>query len=346
MIFACSIGSRGTEIESYSIYFPVEFCSGRQFSLEEKEFYGKLDGLDLLIEKHHHLYSLKVSNFRSENDARVYLEKLLAALRWVALKHNIGVKFPTEVKKVHYYKEPVEVSEKSNLFELVKNAGWSILDGDYNADALTIVPEHKKLSRWENGRGTILLSLSPDIFIAGLNEAISFPNIEDIINNSKLCAAIDLYSSYSFEVTSIGKFVKLVTVLESLLPELSISKENQYVLDKAKILMKGERKELKKSGKCTESIDRLVNRVRELSRESIGNTIEVYVGELILEFPELGNQADIIPRLKSSYNVRSRLLHDGEANEEVLTENIVFLSDLMPRILENLFLKYSNIGVV
>lgn len=343
MIFACSIGSAGSQTESYSIYFPIEFSPGRQFSIDGKEFLGELDGLNVQIEQHHHLYSLRISSFESEEEARVYLDKLLASLRWVTLKHNVGIKFPAEIKDIHYYKETIVVSEKSNLFEMVQNVGWSTLDGDYNADSLTIIPEHKKLSRWENGRPAIILGLSPSIFIEGLNEGISFPRIENIINNKKLCTAIELYSSYSFEVTNIGRFVKLVTVIESLLPELTISEENQSILDKAKKLMKNERKDLKDNGECTESIDRLINRVRELTKESIGRNIEVYVEELIVEFPDLGKSEDIIPRLKTSYNVRSRLLHDGEANEEVLSENIAFLNDLVPKILKNLFIKNSNL---
>ncbi len=342
MIFTCSIGTSGSSSQSYSIYLPLKFSPGRRFSLEEKHFDGKLDGLDVLIEEHHHLYSIKISSFKSEEDARIHLDKILASLRWISLKYNIGVKFPQELKEVKFYKNPILVSEKSSLYELAKKAGWDTLDGDYNADTLTILPEHKRLSRWENGKATIMLDLNPELFIEGLNECVSFPSIENIINNKKLCIAIELYSAYSFEVTTTGKFVKLVTVLESLLPETIIPEEDLSLLNQAKNFMKSERKLIKERGKSTESVDLLINRVRELSKQSIGYSIEMYVSSLFREFPELGNPSDIIPRLKVAYNVRSRLLHDGKADETELNKNISFMSDLMPKILTKLFLKHAS----
>jgi hypothetical protein len=342
MIFACSIGTKGSTDVSYSIHLPLEFSPGRKFSFEENCFYGKLDGLELNIEKHHYLYSIKISDFESEEDAKNYINRILASLRWVSLKYNIGIKIPQELHEVRFYKEPILVTEKSILYELAQNAGWDTLDGVYDVDKLTVIPEHKRLNRWENGKVNITLGLKPELFLGEIKECLSFPNIEEIINNNKLCVAIELYSAYSFEVTSTGKFVKLVTVLESLLPETEISKGDLSLLNKAKDLMKGERKSVKESGGNTESIDRLINRVRELSKQSIGYSIEFYVSSLFAEFPDLGNAEEIIPRLKSAYNVRSRLLHDGEADESVLNENIGLLADLIPKILTKLFLRCAT----
>ncbi len=79
-----------------------------------------------------------------------------------------------------------------------------------------------------------------------------------------------------------------------------------------------------------------------LSKQSIGYSIGSYVSNLLEEFPDLGSSEEIVPRLKSAYNIRSRLLHDGEVDEDALKANISLLSDLIPKMLTKLFLKYAN----
>ena len=318
MIFACSVGTSGHGEHLYSLHIPLVLSSGRKLDFEGHEYMGEIDGLTVILEKHHYLYSLKVSAFESVGQAQEYLDKLLAALRWISLKRNLGMKFPKETQELGIYDEPIMVSEESNLYDIVQNAGWEAVDGHYDVDKLAIIPEDKRLTRWEAGRAAIILGLRPKVFVDDLQQCLQFPSLSNINGHRKLCLAIELYASYPFEVTVSGKFVKLITVLESLLPEISIPDDALTLLINAKNKMKEERKSIKKEGKNTDSIDHLISRLRLLFKQSIGYSIESYVSNLLEEFPDLGLSEEIVPKLKTAYGIRSKLLHDGEVDEKAL----------------------------
>lgn len=300
------------------------------------------DGLQYSLYKHHHLDTLKVESFPSEEAAIDYLKSLMASLRWVSLKNKLGLRFPEEVNKPSYFSKPITVSEKSNIYEIVKNNGWFVIDGNYDADKLTIIPEHKYLICWEPGHLTLTLGLNPQNIFSDINQSISFKALKNIQSEKKLCLAIELYSGYQFEVSNTAKFVQLVTILESLLPEIEIPDEVKPVLEAAKKVLKDERKAKKLRHENTESLDLLISRMGELKRQSIGSCMISYISNCIDEFPELGEKAITTSKLKEIYRTRSSLLHTGEFDEKLLTEGIEFLSVLVPKLLELLYLKYAN----
>jgi len=342
MIFSFSIGTSGTGDQAYSLHVPLVLASGTKINFEGQRHVGEIDGLTVILEKHHYQYSLKISAFESIGEAQKFLEKILASLRWISLKYNLGIKFPKEIQEGRIYAKPIMVTEESNMYEIVRSAGWDAVDGDYDVDKLAIIPEHKRLTRWEPGQAKITLGHAPEAFINDLQQCLQFPFLENIIVHKKLCLAIELYAAYSFEVTSSGKFVKLITVLESLLPDKRIPDDSLSLLLRAKGFLKEERKTIKTSGGNTDSIDHLISRLGGLSKQSIGYSIGSYVSNLLEEFPDLGSSEEIVPKLKAAYNIRSRLLHDGEVDEDALKANISRLSDLIPKMLTKLFLKYSN----
>ena len=237
---------------------------------------------------------------------------------------------------------PIKVAEKSNIYEIVNNMGWTVIDGNYDVEKLTIIPEHKKLMRWESGQATITLGLNPENIFNDINEGISFQGLDKIISEKKLCLAIELYSAYQFEVSTTAKFVKLVTVIESLLPDLEIPDEVKPILEKAKKVLKEERKALKSRNESTDSIDHLMSRLGGLNRQSIGSTMELFISNCLDDFPELGEKDVILPKLKELYNVRSSLLHDGEFEDSVLREGIEILAALVPNLLTKLYIKCAS----
>lgn len=341
MIFSCSIGSEGEEEESFSIVFPLVLSPGKKLNIENVLSFQMSDGLLYTLEKHHYLYSLKVERFATIDAAHNYLDKLIASLRWVSLKNKLGIRFPIEVHEPKMSNRPITVSEKSNIYDIVNDKGWAVIDGNYDVDKLTIIPEHKKLMRWEPGQAAVTLGLNPQNLFNDINEGISFQGLNSILLEKKLCLAIELYSAYQFEVSTTAKFIKLVTVIESLLPDLEIPGEVMPVLEKAKRVIKDERKAAKSRGDNTDSIDHLMSRLGGLKRQSIGATMESYISNCIDDFPDLGEKDSILPKLKELYNIRSSLLHDGEFEDSVLREGIEILSALVPNLLTDLYIKCS-----
>ena len=229
-----SIGSSGVDVESYSLYIPLFLSSGTAIDLENLPYISDVEGLTIILEKHYYLYSLKVSSFVTYDEAQSYLEKIFSGLHWISLKNRLGIKFTKEIQKLNIYEEPVLVAEKSNIYELISNAGWTYIDGEYDADKPAIISEHRHLLRLGVPQATIALDYSPESVISDLQQFLRFSSCESITQHKKLCLAIELYSAYSFEVTLTGRFVKLVTVLESLLDEISIPDDTKVLLKEAK----------------------------------------------------------------------------------------------------------------
>ncbi len=342
MIFSCSIGSKGEAEESYSIIFPLVLSPGKKLNIENTSSFQMSDGFHYSLEKHDYLYSLKVERFSTKDAARKYLNKLIASLRWVSLKNKLGIRFPSDIHEPKMSEKPITVSERSNIYNIVKNNGWTVIDGNYDVDKLTIIPEHKKLMLWELGQATITLGLNPDNVFNDINEGISFEGLNNILSEKKLCLAIELYSAYQFDVSTTAKFIKLVTVIESLLPDLEIPDEVIPILEKAKKVLKDERKAAKSREENTDSIDHLMSRLGGLKRQSIGATMESFISNCLDEFPDLGEKERILPKLKELYNIRSSLLHDGEFEDSVLREGNEMLSVLVPKLLTKLYIKCSS----
>jgi len=342
MIFSCSVGSDGEEEEYFSIIFPLILSPGKKLNIENIRSFQMSDGLFYTLEKHHYLYSLKVERFSTAEGARKYLDKLTASLRWVSLKNKLGIRFPTEIHEPKMAESPIKVSEKSNIYDIVNSKGWAVIDGNYDVEKLTIIPEHKKLMRCESGQATITLGLNPENIFNDINEGISFQGLDNILSEKKLCLAIELYSAYQFEVSTTAKFVKLVTVIESLLPDLKIPEEVIPILERAKKVLKVERKAAKSRGDNIELIDHLMSRLGGLKRQSIGSTMEFFISNCLDDFPELGEKDVILPKLKELYNIRSSLLHDGEFEDSVLREGIEILAVLVPNLLTKIYIKCSS----
>jgi hypothetical protein len=342
MIFSCSIGSEGVEEESFSINFPLILSPGKMLNIDSINSFEMSDGLLYSLEKHHYLYSLKVERFSTVEDARIYTEKLLSSLRWASLKNKLGIRFPTEIHEPKMADTPINISEHSNIYKIVNNKGWTDIDGNYHVEKLTIIPEHKKLMRWESGHPSITLGLNPENFFNDINESISFQGLDNIHSEKKLCLAIELYSAYQFEVSSTAKFVKLVTVIESLLPDLEIPEEMIPILECAKKVLKDEREAAKSRRENTESIEHLLSRLGGLKQQSIGSTMELFISNCLDDFPELGDKDVMLPRVKDLYNTRSILLHDGEFEDSVLREGIEILGNFVPNLLTKLYIRFSS----
>jgi len=342
MIFSCAIGSEGEGDNSFSIIFPLIFSLGKKLNIDSVSSFQMSDGQRYTLEKHHYQYSLKIEHFSTVEDARSYLDKLTASLRWVSLKNKLGIRFPTETHEPKIADSPIIVSEKSNIYEIVNNKGWGVIDGNYDIDKLTIIPEHKKLMRWESGHAIVTIGLNPENVFNDINEGLSFPRLNNILSEKKLCLAIELYSAYQFEVSTTAKFIKLVTVIEALLPDLKIPKEVIPILERAKKVIKDERKAAKSRGENTDSIEHLMSRLGGLKRQSIGSSMEIFISNCLSDFPELGKKDIIIPKLKELYDVRSSLLHDGEFEDIVLQEGIKMLAVFVPNLLTKLYIKCSS----
>ena len=338
MLFSCSAGSKGLENdETYSVFVPLILSSGNEIKIEDGKYEGLLSDNTCILEKHQYQFSLKVEGFASREECIEFIEQLKIAIYWLILKRTTGIKFPGQVSELHYFDSPIVVSDESGYKGIADHAGWSAIDGTYNADQLVIFQEKKRLIRFEMGKVDVKLGYNPSNVIADINECLNLETIDELLDSKKLRVAVDLFSAYKFENTATGKFVKLVTVLEALLPEGKASSNSIEALGEAKAAIMSYRKKLKISGVKTHDIERLLSRIGNLKYRSIGANLEVYMREVLEKNPNLGKPEMVIPKIREIYKARGILLHTGEYDEQLIQEYLSVLSDLIPGILKSYF---------
>lgn len=341
MIFTISIGSSGSGKERYTLYFPFVLSPGREL---ETPLLFPLDSQTLRLEKYNYLYAISAGPFNRQENARKYVSTVRAALLWLSLTHQLGISYPKDISEITYFKEPVELSDKSNLRQIAKSVGWEYVHGHYDADKIVVVPEHEKLTRWETGKSGVMLEIGADNFTHCVRTAIEFPNLEKITELPRLQLAIELYSVFSFELSENAQFIALVTSLESLIPVENIPDHAYQSLRKAKERLIGARDRYEKDSEEWSDMNHLVSRLGGLRNKSIGVTLRGFISNVVERAPNLGDPDEVSDKFKNIYALRSRLLHKGVADQAQVNDALGFLREFVPSLLRHLF-KETAIGI-
>jgi len=334
-----SIGSSGKGDERYLLYIPFTFSPGRELSNIDVDKKYNAGGCEIGFEKNQYYYALTIGHFQTEEQAKLYYPKIKSALLWISLKYLIGISTPAELTPVSIMGASTPVPVKGPIKEVAEVVGWNTTEGHYDADKSVVRPDHKKLIRWEMGRPTVTAGLGANNFIESIKEALNFPNPENIQIDSKLQLAIELYSSFFFEQSHEAKFIKLVTVLEALIPDYLAEEPAKSLSHEINDLIKQKRNEYSKESDDWKELNLLLCRAGQLKYQSIGRSLRTYISGIIEENPTLGQNEEVTNKLKDLYNIRSKLLHEGIGDNDEIKNGLSFLNTFVPKLLETLYRK-------
>lgn len=332
-----SLGTEGRGSERYALYFPFSISPGRNISdvIEGKSY--SIDGHEIRIEKLVNYWAISIGSFSTEEIARNYYSKIKSSILWVSLKFGVGLSIPNDLTSVVFLDSPQSKPDKGVIRDLMELRDWSETDGYYDADKCVVRPEHKRLIRYENGKGSVVLGISSDNFVNGLKEALSFPSPEKILNNPKLQLGIEVYSSLFFEQSDEARFLKLVTVLEAITPDYDSSEECIGKVNSFKVAIKNYRNELDKKSIEWEEMNSLLSRVGHLKHRSIGSSIKLFLNDALTKLPEVKNREEVIEKVRNLYGVRSVLLHQGKMDSSEIKDGVQFLSGFIPKLLISMY---------
>lgn len=82
-----------------------------------------------------------------------------------------------------------------------------------------------------------------------------------------------------------------------------------------------------------EVLNRLLSRMGDLKRESIGARLREYVSGVVERNRDLGDPTTMAKQVTKAYGVRSDLVHNGYAQGSAISESLTFLQDFVPRLL-------------
>jgi hypothetical protein len=219
------------------------------------------------------------------------------------------------------------------LYPTIQELAWDTLDGHCDVDKLVIIPENKRLTRWDDEKATITFGLGVDNFLEDLNYSLSLPNIEDVSTDKKICLAIQTYSSFSFEITDTSKLINWLQYLNQTFQRRKISDDANRALKAAKNLIKLERNAAKEKDKPYDEIEKLINRIGNLSKQFISQCLVTYLNKISISIPSLLVNEELIKQLKKAYDIKSRMLYDGDFDEETLSQAVTTLSVFIPKLL-------------
>lgn len=339
MLFAISIGSQGGDKESYSIYIPFSLAPGHKLLLTDAKAEFEEFEYGIKVEKLETHYALQVTGFCTEDEAKRFFPKVVSGLLWVSLKRKKSISFPKEITDVKFFDEPSSVAEESMIWNIIQDKGWETLDGTFNTNETVIIPENKKLTKFENGRATITLGMSCDLFVKDMAGVWKYKSPENVIENIKLRTAVQLYTRIDFESSVYAQFLTMVIILETLTPSEDVSEFCTSILN---TLVKDVRKiklEQEPGGSEFLDMEGLENRISNNRKQSFRKSIPKYFSGLATECTELGDPETIKGTLIDVYDGRSRFLHDGVIDECKMKDWNTFLRNLIPNVLEILYLK-------
>jgi hypothetical protein len=336
MLFSFGPGSEGTNEVSYSIRLPIFVSPGKEISL------GK-EGADLVFEEYQaeiqrigNLYVIIIRGFPSEQLAGAFVRKIGAGLIWADLRYHVGFRFIVEPTPIHYYGQPVEISDQSMIAHLKSQKGWTHIDGDYYGNNTVIIPEHKRLILTNMGGIKVIAGTGVSVLASMISEAMAYPNPEKVFDEPKLKLAYEVYSSAFFESSDNARFLTLVMVLEAL---CSDSDAPNYIVEMVDELMRQLKELGSKSFKESHGRDyeTLVSRLGSLKKRSIKQGISLLVAEKLKLDEGVNDPTEVGREVSGIYDLRSTLVHDGIADPNAVKQAMTRLEDIVPRVLKVMF---------
>jgi hypothetical protein len=327
------VGSKGTGEESFTIRIPINRSPSSILTITPGESPLEIGGHPAAIFEDRDLYILEVYGFPSKEAAYESLPGIQAGVVWAALRHGISLPFPRQVADVVY--EELVFHPEAQLFRHFWDMGWDRLDGYYPWGATVVKPEHKRLYIEFVGTPHAMLNLRDQEIASSLGDAMSFPNPEKLFEDETLRRALNAYMSAFFQFDDNSRFLTLITVLEILNPNRTAPQHVEdtinQLLDQVKDLRDAHAEDDLSSR--YDDYESLRQRLRYLKTESIRKGIGSLVTEKLQADPEVPEATSVGDEAKRIYDVRSKLVHRGEVDEQEVRSALRRLMQIVQRVL-------------
>ena len=335
MIFSYGIGSAGQGPPSYLVWLPFLLSPGRTLKLADGGHFELL-GQECEISQEHSQYVLTITGFGSEAEASIFLHKTSAGLIWFGLKNSIGIRFNPDATPVNLYAQPKPIAEGSSMASIASRKGWRESDGHYDADQTIIRPDHKKLFVFATGTAEVRLDTPVSILSTTMLEGVGEGRAELVIRDAKLRLACEVYLSSYFESTPVASFLSRITTLEILVTDAPAYASVQTMVERFVSESTAAQTD-EKDPAIRREFESVVSRLAYLRFRSIKSRIRDLVEHTLRTDNEISDAARIAKEVSRLYDLRSTLVHTGEADKAAITEGNNRLNNVVPRLLRTLF---------
>lgn len=297
-----------------------------QFQLEGGSSEFEYDNLKFKLTKLSDVddsYSLIIKPVENMEHARCLLNKIKLALMLIVLVNSnfAAIEIDENIKKAYMYEKPV----------LIENG--CLVHGKFNTSETTLFPLGVVLGYDNSAFAKVKTIIKIDKLVDNIERACSL-NHEKIYADEKLSLALEMYTKHS-QFSRKRQFLDLVTILEILKPEYSVSDESLKAILTIKNEIKNIRKKFKKDSEEYNEFGRYFNDLKYWQTKSINKSLQKFVKEHENEFEEF---EDIDAKVKKVYDIRSNIVHNGVIDEE-FDDYFDFLKTFVGNLLKILIVK-------
>ena len=323
----------------YTLRFPFQLKPGREFSGLEGSFQRETGGLQLRIHRKGSLHIFEVQGFNSEESAKECINRLWAGLIWATLNRGLAFTAVLEPQQVSYTDDPQKAAE--NLSKTFKIAIDGPVDALIDGHLPAVYRSDKSVRVITLGTPTVTITSPFEEFIGLVIQGMELPNSQEIISDTRLRTALDLYVGYFSENSANARLLTLVMALEALTtpepkPKLALDLLSKWQTEVQQL--KGRLDQRSDDYAALEALERELIFRKE---SSIRNRIRVLVRETL---NSAGSPAaeDFASRAAGIYDKRSTLIHEGQLPTKELQTAESDAKEIVEMVLKARFQETAN----
>lgn len=321
----------------YTLRFPFDLPPGREIAITEES--TSVGDFSFALKRQDRFYVLTISGFPSEEEGKRYINNVWAGLMWLLLHRGISFNAELGSQKVKYAEDPDEAaSNLSKSFGIqIKDPVDGLIDGARPAVYLS----EKSFRTITGGQATIIITTPANDFFEFLSEGVLFPKSAKVIEDPKLRVALELYAAYFTEFSANARFLTLVMALEALASGVNRTPLVIGLLDKWK-------KEVEELIQTVDSHSDDAASLEAVSRELIfrkEDSIRRQIQNVVLSTLADHGDQNAEKAAKSAvkiYDLRSKLVHDGILESQVLRTATSDAKALVERVLRARFTQVAK----
>ena len=306
---------------------------GREIAVTQVS--GELDGLTFSLEKHDKFCVFTINGFLTEDRAKRYINNVWAGLMWVLLHCGLPTDVVIELGKVLYPEDPHQAA---------KNYGFKgPFDGFIDGAWPVVYPTEKRIRTEAAGQIIPLQTYSAGDVLNYFCKGVAFPESATVIDDAKLRVALELYGAYFTELSANARFLTLVMALETLAPSSLRTKLVLCLLDKWKTEVEEKKITVGPESDDAASLKALSLELLFRKTESIRQSIRTVVCTTLQANGD-EDAAATAGKAVQVYDLRSKLVHKGKLESQVLSQAASDAKDIVERVLRARFVQKAKQG--
>ena len=288
--------------QAVTLRIPFEVAPGRRF--QEGDFAVLGHPATLTFRDPFHV--ITVDKIPSDEDALRLLERVVGALKWVAVETSDGIRVSRDVQKVAYREDGTLASFLGVEAHGLGNEGMPAI---YPTDRIVRFAYVPPVSAEVLGTN--------EMFAQRLHQALA-KRVDVALDDKSLELAVDVLSGTYFEASPYAWFLGRITVLEILKEQADHPAPVRRLIDSWKLTLKEAAEHGDVAPEIAQSLNSSLDRLR---KQSIGQAIGLLVERAT-------SSAEDVKKAKSLYNIRSKAVHDGEVDLEEMISSLQELTEI------------------